>query len=108
MPKSNNADTKTLEILTHVLAIFTHFVGPLVILLASTNREVKAHAKNALNWQISATIYFIVSFILVFVLIGIPLLLALIVLNIVFCLIAAVRASEGKLWRYPLSISFLK
>lgn len=30
------------------------------------------------------------------------------ILNIVFCVVAALKASEGVLWRYPFSISFIE
>ena len=52
--------------------------------------------------------YGLVGVILSFVIIGIPMLIMLAILNIVFPIIAAVKANEGKVWRYPLSISFLK
>jgi len=101
-------DTKTLSILTHILGIITGFLGPLIILLVSDNKEVKRHSKMALNWQFSFLIYFIISFILIFVLIGIPLMILIYVLNIVFGIMAAIKASEGKIWKYPLSIKFFK
>jgi len=41
------------------------------------------------------------------VVIGIPLLLAVLVLTIVFPIIGGVKANNGELWRYPLSIQFL-
>lgn len=105
---ANKSDQKTLAILTHILGIFVHFIGALIILLASDDPLVKKHAKNALNWQFSMIIYGIISVILILVLVGILLIVTLIVLNIVFCIVAAVKASEGKLWRYPLSIQFFK
>ncbi|MFU8796701.1 MAG: DUF4870 domain-containing protein [Dehalococcoidia bacterium] len=30
------------------------------------------------------------------------------VLDLIFCIMAAVKASRGELWKYPLSIPFLK
>jgi len=108
MAKANSSDQKTLEVITHIIGLFTYFIGALVIMLVSEDKEVKKHAKNALNWQLSMIIYSIISIILVFIIIGILLLIAIIVLNIIFCIIAAVKASEGKLWKYPLSIQFFK
>jgi uncharacterized Tic20 family protein len=66
------------------------------------------HAKAALNWQLSLMIYLIVSGILVFVIIGILLLAALGIMNVVFCVVAAVKAGEGEVWKYPLSIPFFR
>jgi uncharacterized Tic20 family protein len=46
--------------------------------------------------------------ILILAIIGIPLLIALMVLMVVFPIIGAVKANDGKVWKYPLSIPFLK
>lgn len=103
-----SSDTKTMSVLAHVLGLFVGFIGPLIIYLVSEDNTAKSHAKYALNWQISATIYIIVSFVLVFVIVGIPLLFAVGVINLIFSIMAAVKASHGELWKYPLSIQFLK
>jgi uncharacterized Tic20 family protein len=98
---------KSLQVLPHVLGIFTGFIGPLVTLLISKD-ELKDHSKKALNWQLSLLIYSIVSGILVIVLVGLILLPVLMLLNLIFSIMAAVKASDSKLWDYPLSIKFLK
>ena len=46
------------------------------------------------------------SALLCVVLIGIPLLLAVLVLSIVYPVIGAIKASGGRVWRYPFSINF--
>jgi len=99
---------KTLEILTHILGLLTGFIGPLIILLITKDEQAKVHSRNALNWQISFIIYLIVSFILMLILIGFVLLIALSVVNVVFCILAAVKANEGEVWKYPMAIPFLK
>ena len=98
----------TIKVLTHILGILTGFIGPLIIFFVTKETDVKEHAKRALNWQISLVIYSIVSIILVFVFIGFLLLFALFVLDIVFGIIAAVKANKGELWTYPLTIPFVK
>jgi uncharacterized Tic20 family protein len=60
------------------------------------------------NWLISMTIYAAVSIVLMFVLVGLFLMLALAVIGIVFPIIGAVKANNGELWEYPLTIKFLK
>lgn len=102
------AKDTTMGILAHILAIFLGFIGPLIILLIAKDEESKKHAKTALNWQLSLIIYFIVAGILSLILIGILLFVILGILNIIFCILAAVKASEGEVWKYPLSIGFLK
>jgi uncharacterized Tic20 family protein len=66
------------------------------------------HGKNAVNWMISELIYAVVGFILVFVIIGGPLLIVLGVLGVVFPIIAAIKANNGEVWQYPLTIQVLK
>ncbi|MEW6736914.1 MAG: DUF4870 domain-containing protein [Acidobacteriota bacterium] len=66
------------------------------------------HGKIVANWIISALIYTSISAILVIVLIGIPLLIALGVIGTIFPIIGAIKANNGEVWKYPLSIKFLK
>ncbi|MCZ6789707.1 MAG: DUF4870 domain-containing protein [Chloroflexi bacterium] len=87
-----------------------NILGPLIIWLMKRQESpfIDAHGKEALNWQISATIYFIVSFALVFVLIGFVLLPAVLVFDIIIVIVATVRANSGQAYRYPLTIRFIK
>jgi hypothetical protein len=66
------------------------------------------HGKVVVNWILSSLIYGAVSAILIFVLIGIPLLIVLALLGIIFPIIGAIKANDGVVWRYPLSIPFLR
>ncbi|WP_052050564.1 DUF4870 domain-containing protein [Leptolyngbya sp. KIOST-1] len=104
----SKANNTSMMALTHILGLLTGFIGPLIIYLTTQEPEVKRHARLALNWQISWMIYFLVSLLLVFVLIGILLLPIVIVLDLVFCIMAAVKASDGVAWQYPLTISLIK
>jgi len=104
MPKKD----KTIEILTHILGFLSGFLGPLIILLISKEKNVKKHAKVVLNWQFSFLIYVIISMILLLIFLGFLLIPILGLLNTIFSIIGAVKASEGKLWKYPLSIRFFK
>jgi uncharacterized protein len=82
------------------------------ILIWQLNKEkmpaLDAHGKMVTNWMISATIYAIVSIILMFVLVGFLTILAVAVMGIVFPIIGAIKANNGELWEYPLTIKFLK
>ena len=71
-------------------------------------REIDAHGKVVVNWLISSLIYSAIGFVLTFVLIGIPILMVLAVLAVVFPIIAGIKANNGEVWKYPLSINFLK
>jgi uncharacterized protein len=69
---------------------------------------IDAHGINALNWIMSLMLYSVVGIVLIFAIIGIPILMVLGTVAIVFPIIAAIKANNGELWKYPLSISFLK
>ena len=85
-------------------------VAPIVIWQLKKDElpGIDAHGKNVLNWILSELIYFMVSVLLVFVFIGIPLLIALGICGIVFAILGAIKANNGEVWKYPLSITFLK
>lgn len=102
------ATNNSLPVLAHILGLFAGFLGPLIILLIGDDENSKKHSRAALNWQISLSIYAIVSFILFFIFIGMILLPVLAVLNVIFCILAAIKASKGEFYNYPLTIKFLK
>ncbi len=86
------------------------FLGPLIVWLIKKEEHpfIDEQGKEAVNFQITMFIAFMIALVLSFVLIGIPLLLALGVLEIVFPIIAAIQASNGAHYRYPLAIRFIK
>lgn len=67
-----------------------------------------AHGKMVTNWIISSLIYAFVSIPLMFVLVGFLTLIAVAIMGIVFPIIGAIKANNGELWEYPLTIKFLK
>ena len=89
---------------------FLGIVVPIVLWAIAKDRspQVDLHGKIALNWIISSLIYLMVIVPFCLVIIGIPFLLVLLVLDVVFPIIGAVKANEGVIWKYPLSIAFFK
>ena len=85
------------------------FVAPLVVLLVFGPRSayVRAQAVESLNFNLSWLLYAIVAGILVIVGIGLLILLALGIAYVVLVVIASVRANNGQLYRYPLTIRFM-
>ncbi len=85
------------------------FLGPLTVLLVAGGRSgfVRRHAVEALNFNLSILLYVVVSAVLVLVLVGIPLLLGIGVLYLVTVVSAALAASRGQEYAYPLSIRFI-
>ena len=86
-----------------------NILGPLVIWLARKDESafVDRHAREALNWQISLTIYMVVAAILVFVLIGMAMVLVLALLDLILTIQAAVTANQGREYRYPITLRFV-
>lgn len=103
------SDEKTMAILSHILCILAGFLAPLVIYLVKKDSPyITAHAKESLNFQLTMIIGHIICFILWFVIIGIFLTWLLVIANLVLVIIATIKASENKLYRYPFTIRFLK
>jgi uncharacterized Tic20 family protein len=97
-----------LSLLAGVLVPGAGFVLPIVLWQLKKNElpGVDAHGKVVTNWIISSLIYGAISGMLIFVLIGLPLLGILAVLGLIFPVIGAIKANNGELWVYPLSIRF--
>ena len=97
-----------------LLGVFMHFPGhlipPLILWLIKRDEspELDAHGKEAVNFQLSMLIYDAIAVILCFILIGIPILILLWILNTIFVIIAAIQASDGKFYRYPMTIRFIQ
>lgn len=101
------SEERNMALLSHVLALIVWFIAPLVIYLVKKDesRFVAEHAKEALNFQISMTIIAIVLFISI---IGILLLWVLGIVCTVLIIVATIKASEGKMYRYPFTIRLIK
>jgi uncharacterized Tic20 family protein len=112
----NTKDERNWAMYCH-LAAFSGFIiplgfilGPLIIWLMKREEfsAVEKHGKAALNFQISMTIYFIISVLLAFIMIGYVFLVALVIMEIVFVVLASIKAQEGGFYQYPLTINFIK
>ncbi|MBE9138602.1 DUF4870 domain-containing protein [Nodosilinea sp. LEGE 07088] len=89
---------------------FGNIIGPLIIWLVKRDEMsfVDDQAKEALNFNISMTIYMLVSAVLVMVLVGILMLAVLGIAWLVLAIMAAVKANEGTAYRYPLTLRLVK
>ena len=93
-----------------IVPLFGGAIGALIIWQIKKDDFpfVNEQGKEALNFQISILIYAIVSGLLMFVCIGAFLLPAVIIFDIVFLIIAAIKVNNGFHYRYPLTIRFIK
>jgi uncharacterized Tic20 family protein len=87
-----------------------NIVGPLIVWMIKKDDDsfVDGQGKEAVNFQISVTIYALASLLLVFCGIGIVVAPAVGVFAIVMLIIATVKANSGIAYRYPLTIRFIK
>jgi len=85
-------------------------VAPIIIwqLKKEQMPGLDAHGKVVANWIISSIIYLGVSVLLIFVIIGIPLILLLCIVGVIFPIIGGIKASDGEVWKYPMSITFFR
>lgn len=106
------SDERILAILSHILTVVpgVGILAPLIIYVLK-NRDsafVAAHSRESLNFQITIFILYFISFILMALLIGFFLVWLVGILNVVLAVVATIRASENKLYRYPFNIRFVR
>ncbi len=97
-----------LPLVGHVIGL--NALGPFVVSISRADRSgfVADQAREALNFNISVTLAAIVCALLWLVFIGILLSVALFIAWLVMTLIAAIKASEGVPYRYPISLRLVK
>jgi uncharacterized Tic20 family protein len=117
-------DEKNWALASHLVSLlgyfigFGEFIGPLIIWMVKRNESsfVAHHAKESLNFSLTQMLLLIISLIicvpLFLIFIGIPLLIlsvsVLFIWHVIAAIIGAVRAGEGELYYYPLTIRFLR
>jgi len=118
---------RTWEVVAHLSSLsmlvgvpFGNILGPLVVWLLKRgdSPSFDAHGKEALNFQISVMLYLLIATAvtagLMLIVIGIllvPLLIVAVIvvpmLDLIFVVIAAVKASKGEFYRYPLTLRLI-
>lgn len=107
-------EERTLALVAHLLGILTWFVGALIIWLISKDNPSKAfvtdQSKEALNFQITLAIAYVISWILMMVSFGLLFFLPMLVwvANVVFSIVAAIKANNGEAYRYPATLRLIK
>ena len=121
LPNSDGVskDERTMGMLCHLITMagyvipFGNIIGPLVLWLIKKDEMpfVNDQGKEALNFQITVTITVIVLIVLSIVpfviCLTFPLMLAIMVVDLVFVIIATIKANEGQAYRYPMSIRII-
>lgn len=103
-------DETTWGMIAHLSALagltgipFANVLGPLIVWLTKKDEMpfVDQEGKEALNFQISVTVYIFVALLLCFVLIGFLLLPIIGIGSLVLTIIAGIKAKDGKHYEYP-------
>jgi uncharacterized protein len=109
-----SSDEKIWAIACHLsLLLGVGIVLPFIVWLAKRNAtdtspQVAAHASAALNFHLSFYLYGLLCMPLVFFIIGIPLLIILAFASVILAILAAIKASEGGFFHYPLCIPIFR
>ena len=109
-------DERTWAMLCHFSAFaglifpFGNFLAPLIIWLIKKEELpfVEDQGKEVLNFQISMTIYLLISGMLCIILIGIPIVIGLVIYCFIITIIAAISANDGTPYRYPINLRLIK
>ena len=111
-----NKEARMWAMLCHLSALgggiipFGHIVLPLILWQIKKGQSpfVDAAGKEAVNFNISVTIYLIVAALLIFVVIGAILVPAVAIAAVVLVIIAGLKANSGEAYRYPYTIRLIK
>ncbi|MDD5349268.1 MAG: DUF4870 domain-containing protein [Chthoniobacteraceae bacterium] len=116
LPAPPTPEERTWALAAHLSAFagysfpFGNIWGPLIIWLVKRDSSefVADQAKEALNAQISITIYAAICILLMVIVIGLPLLLLVVVANVILIITAAASANQGNFYRYPYIFRLVK
>ena len=109
---SASQDDRTMAMLTHLSGILLGFIVPLIIWLVNKDNPSKGflndQSKEALNFQITLLVVYIIGIILSIILIGALINMVAWVACLVLSIIAGLKAKEGIAYRYPFAIRLIK
>ncbi len=102
-------DEKNIATVTHLGGTIFSFIPALAVWMIKKEESafIADQAKEALNFQITMLIGYIIASVLSWILIGFLIQGIIWVVNIIFCIMAAVASSKGETYRYPLSLRLI-
>lgn len=107
-----STEDRNLAMLTHLSGIILGFIVPLIVWLVNKDNAAKsyltAESKEALNFQLTILIGYVICWFLTFILIGALLWFIVWIVNLVFCILAAVAVSSKGSYRYPFAVRLIK
>ena len=103
-------DEKNLGIIMHALSLCGFsLIGPLIVWLVKKDESafIDAQGRELLNFQLSILIYALICIPLCFLCIGVPLLIIIGIGSVILTIISLMKATEGKIYRFPLTFRML-
>lgn len=106
---SPSNDDKNIATVTHLGGTVFSFIPGLLVwaMKKDDSAYIADQAKEALNFQITVLIAQFVAGILALILIGFIFIGIIWLLNIVFCILAAISSSKGETYRYPFCLRLI-
>lgn len=106
--KSSSYDFRSMVFI--IIPIVVNSLVPLIIWSATKNisQFVNEHCKQSLNFQLSVTLYFIISIASIFIAVGVILLFILVLFDISSVIEAYKKAMAGENYRYSMAIHFVR
>jgi uncharacterized Tic20 family protein len=106
----NTAVAAHLSTFAGLVMPFGSVIGPLAVWLTRRDRDpfIDQAGREALNFGISIAIYGVVALVAALMLVGIPLLIVGVIAWVVLASLAAAKASQGRSYRYPLTMRFVR
>lgn len=99
-----NQDSKNKSIVVWVGCLLTGFVQFIMLFIDKDDELLQQHAKEASNWVINAFIISIICGLLWFLIIPLFVIMIITLMHCIFCILGAVAASDGRVYRIPVPI----
>lgn len=113
-----NNDEKTWALVAHfggaagmfVLGGVGGWIAPLIALMSRGNQSatVRQHAVNALNFQLTWSIVGVIGYVTLCIVIGFVIIPVAALVGIIFGIVAGVKANDGVVYEYPVSVKMIK
>lgn len=109
MNEESSSNDRNIAVLTHLGGIFFSVFPALVVwfLKKDDNPFIGSQAREALNFQITMIIAYMIAGILAWILIGFLLYPLLWLTNLILCILAATHVSKGEAYQYPFALRLI-
>jgi uncharacterized protein len=90
--------------------MFFGLIGSVIIWITKKEQDafIDDQGKEAVNWQITAVLGYMIGLLTWCIFIGIPIVFGTLICNLIFSIMGAIAASNGKKYRYPFALRLLK